>query len=712
MVTKTQHLMPLVYRCSRAAFSKCDKCSSGSVVPSYSAMAGVRQFMGSLSAITPSIKGMPVRSSADLSPGIERPTVPFGDAPIGLAIEGVHLPLGRSEDSSTGGVSGETMILGMFVPRSMDLGVAVVADPKRGVNETVPIDTSGNAQIRWVDPNSLGHENDTSPIVGTYKKYVSTPTPNPLQSPHDLKPANFINVLILCFSLSRAVVRCNRRYEHGVPRQQQCRSISIIQRQYELEEAAEKPPVLKIRRLRGLTEYQDEESATGVVHPKNEPADQCLKRRELTDDPDQKMLAAEASTQLKPAPFPTFGPLYCSRNALFLQAKKHALEHTFSCNQTEESGSVAKEACMMSMRKILMETRDSYAEKLATTDPELRDMMIMDGCVFLQVALATVGGSQVLGYAADHVFFGKKNIKKWSNAMFIVGNQIPVVVLQELMMKQGYFQNVIRKGTWHQPSSWAKRILYDLLVLPSLQTGGARGAFCDFFCCRRRRYARIRGKSAASSENLPVDVLQGLRGLVLGPLSGQEEYETNEPIDLEAYGIANGKRISLKATKLRQKGITCKPLRDGMGSRGIYFKENFSGAHLYLPVVTVEDDIEMILEHLKSYETNLPSHQREFCAYIGFMSDILRTPKDVQLLAKQGVILGTRGHTEKLPGILRRMDCNDTTEHLQRVKLQVNDYQGPEWHAYLKNLLSLVVLLTVVQTVYAALSYHLPNSKS
>ncbi|KAL0286757.1 UNVERIFIED_CONTAM: hypothetical protein Scaly_2783700 [Sesamum calycinum] len=72
----------------RAVFLKRDKCSCGSMVPSYSVMAGVRQFMGSLSAITPSIKGVPVCSSAG--------------APITW----------RSEDNSTGGAFGETMILG------------------------------------------------------------------------------------------------------------------------------------------------------------------------------------------------------------------------------------------------------------------------------------------------------------------------------------------------------------------------------------------------------------------------------------------------------------------------------------------------------------------------------------------------------------------------------------------------------------------------
>ncbi|KAL0299056.1 UNVERIFIED_CONTAM: hypothetical protein Sradi_6565400 [Sesamum radiatum] len=57
--------MPLVYRCIRVAFSKRDKCSYASMVPSYSAMAGIRQFMGNSSAITSSVKRMPICSSAN-----------------------------------------------------------------------------------------------------------------------------------------------------------------------------------------------------------------------------------------------------------------------------------------------------------------------------------------------------------------------------------------------------------------------------------------------------------------------------------------------------------------------------------------------------------------------------------------------------------------------------------------------------------------------
>ncbi|KAL0299847.1 UNVERIFIED_CONTAM: Desiccation-related protein PCC13-62 [Sesamum calycinum] len=126
--------MSSVYRFSKAAFSKRDWCSCGSVVPSYSTMAGVRQFVSNSSAITPLVKGMPACSStAAPSPGIEHLVFPFGYSSR-VSHWGLHLPTRRSGDSSTGGASGEMMILRVFVVWSVDLGVAVAVDPERGVN--------------------------------------------------------------------------------------------------------------------------------------------------------------------------------------------------------------------------------------------------------------------------------------------------------------------------------------------------------------------------------------------------------------------------------------------------------------------------------------------------------------------------------------------------------------------------------------------------
>ncbi|KAK4411616.1 cytochrome [Sesamum angolense] len=106
----------------RAVFSKQDKCSCESVVPSYSAMAGVRQFMNNSFAITPTVKGMPVRSS--------------GGAPITW----------RFEDSSMGGLKGGRT------------GRSRRPAGPRWCHQTAPIDASENAQARWIDLNSLDHK--------------------------------------------------------------------------------------------------------------------------------------------------------------------------------------------------------------------------------------------------------------------------------------------------------------------------------------------------------------------------------------------------------------------------------------------------------------------------------------------------------------------------------------------------------------------------
>ncbi|KAL0293783.1 UNVERIFIED_CONTAM: hypothetical protein Scaly_2575400 [Sesamum calycinum] len=126
------------------------------------------------------------------------------------------------------------------------------------------------------------------------------------------------------------------------------------------------------------------------------------------------------------------------------------------------------------VRLIEEEAKSCYADDGVTkslTGPQFREMMIEDGCFFLQLALYLLGGSQQLGYPADHDIFSKRSnhprfreVKNWIEAMFLVGNQIPLVVLKELI-KQSYFQKVIKAGKWKQPSE-----LF-------------RGHYTSCFCC-------------------------------------------------------------------------------------------------------------------------------------------------------------------------------------------------------------------------------------
>ncbi|KAL0400181.1 UNVERIFIED_CONTAM: hypothetical protein Sradi_2361400 [Sesamum radiatum] len=78
--------MSSVYRCKRAAFSKRAKCYTRSIVPSYPAIAGVREFIGRSSAITNSVKGLLASPPLGLlQSGTAHPEDPPGDILNGRA---------------------------------------------------------------------------------------------------------------------------------------------------------------------------------------------------------------------------------------------------------------------------------------------------------------------------------------------------------------------------------------------------------------------------------------------------------------------------------------------------------------------------------------------------------------------------------------------------------------------------------------------------
>lgn len=495
----------------------------------------------------------------------------------------------------------------------------------------------------------------------------------------------------------------------------------------------------KVQLKQSISFSDDNEEAVEVKSSAEKPGrpPRALKIRRLQESNNNLPTIEESISQsqqrieLNLSTFVRFGPLYDTDIPFDQSAsKKQAWKHLLGTISTEKESEIIS-TYIAAVRSVQEEAHEAYDDNLVEVKrSDFRWVMVQDGCFFLQLALCILGGREPLGYPRNHVIFGtrelKNQIKFWSRSMFFVGNQIPVVVLHELM-KQSFFQNVLKNGTWDPPpppSSWSKRVLYEQLVLPSL--GPKMSRFNSLFrglpFCGKRNMPSAR-RIVTDAHHRPCDVIQAIRNLVLGPEPERDELDDDDDFDLEANGwntssAVDDQRRILKATKLRQKGIKIKQIisKDGrnVGSRGIYFKESFFGACLHLPPIKVTVDTEIILQALKSYEMDQPSidkRQREVCSYIRFMSEIIRTPKDVQLLAKEGVILGTQQNRDKLPGILRRLECEDVTKHLYFVKLQISDYSGPEWQGRLKKLLSMVVFLTLVQTVYAMLNYHRPTSK-
>ncbi|PIN25699.1 hypothetical protein CDL12_01552 [Handroanthus impetiginosus] len=419
-------------------------------------------------------------------------------------------------------------------------------------------------------------------------------------------------------------------------------------------------------------------------------------------------------------PYFSFGPIYYKKDDV--SAKKEAWQHVLK--NTPGGAAVTTEIYLSAVREIEKSARDSYAREEADrfTDSQFRWMMIFDGCFFLQLALYVLDGSQQLGYRADHNIFGKsrsdpryKDVKKWIEAMFFVGNQLPLVVLKRLM-KQSYFQKVINEWKPRQPSDLSRRALYGLLLLPEKRSYSPRmwGAVKSLW--EKVFDSRIHWML----QQKPNDLLHGFHLLVLGPqldsIGEEEGGEEEEDQDLESQQLGNslgatGEMTSFSATNLRQAGIHFL-LSRGIGSRSIHFTNSIFFCHgyaiLHLPPILISDDAGLMFQCLRDYEISqkLDRSKREVCSYLQFMSELIQTPDDAKILASKGIIQGNPKFKHKLPGILRGLPSRDTyNQNLRVVKLKINDYTPPIWKKYW-HIISFGFALTILQTVYTVLPYY------
>ncbi|KAI3473041.1 hypothetical protein Pfo_031240 [Paulownia fortunei] len=464
----------------------------------------------------------------------------------------------------------------------------------------------------------------------------------------------------------------------------------------------------------------------------------------------ENVSAGEDSRQMKlEESHPRFGPLYRvdqpSVQVTKDKAWNHVVKKSFEKDPSVEPEQI-QEIYFAAIRKVEQEAKKNYADKVSGTGSNFRWMMIKDGCFFLHLALLILGSSEQLGYPSNDPIFGKKHnkkdAKKWIEAMFYVGNQIPLVVLKELM-NQKFFQDVIKERKWDPtPSGLCKNVLYEVLGLPALKRDQGLSL-----------KERIMGRRNDLVDQQASDLLHGLQNLVIGPAPQghlSSEYEADDHIDLEANEeeigdyerifpstIDNGegtspsdtggriripfnsigfssaidhrKRIFPCATELKRAGIRIKKLKSG-GAGNIHFKSYYLWAHLYLPAFPVDDNTEIIFRNLKTYETCQQSgkNRREVSSYLRIMGDIIQTTKDAKLLEQKGIIQGSSDDVEKLPGILNGLSFKDKrlTNESRILRRQIRDYSSP-WIHY-KGVVNLVVFLTVVQTFIAVLAYFRP----
>ncbi|KAL3507530.1 hypothetical protein ACH5RR_032912 [Cinchona calisaya] len=366
-----------------------------------------------------------------------------------------------------------------------------------------------------------------------------------------------------------------------------------------------------------------------------------------------------------------FGPHYRVKELDFKRdAKMDALRFVL-----ERSGCTLPKL-LDRLERIEEAARATYADETLEKLPRVKfqEMMARDGCLFLLLAFSILGVESrstgiELGFPEKHLIFGincvREEMDLWLNSMFFVGNQIPVMVLEEIM-KLRFFRKLKTENQWIQPLDLAKRALYNSLMVEHDQPK-------------------------------PVDLIHCLQSIFLGRKIGS--HVIVPILDLDAGGAIEEMP---SAAELSNLGIKFEKLDGELGSRGIYYKHSAFNHVLHLPVFSVDRYTELTVKCIEKYEIVQASEgiAPDVTSYLKFLNKLIRTPQDAVLLYSEGLL---QGRLEYLPGLLSSFDGVELSEHLCNVRREIRDHPPQHWLKCIKLMIKPIALIAAILTFVLAL---------
>ncbi|KAG9443320.1 hypothetical protein H6P81_014660 [Aristolochia fimbriata] len=335
----------------------------------------------------------------------------------------------------------------------------------------------------------------------------------------------------------------------------------------------------------------------------------------------------------------------------------------------------------------LMESYEKLDEEWLDEDKFL-ELMVLDGCFVLEI-LRVFTFDKSLGYSPNDPIFGARGTSTVINILVqeivMLENQLPFLVLEKLLAVE------------NRISTDSGKYLNDLLSIVG-----------DDICTK--------DKPAAFSR---LHIVDFLRNKIIGTPS-----ENNRP-EIDTIGIES-------ATEYKKAGIAFAE-NDSNFLSDIKLENNI----LRLPVFEQCTFSEVIWFNVWAFECLHAGLTKDISAYICVMARLLRSTDDVAILHSNGLIsVTTFGENQEVVELFKSLyNCIDfrVRGDLLYVIMEVNAYHTRstkkwkrrirEWSLHLKltyfrspwTVLSLfaatlLIGLTVWQTVYTTLSYYNPRS--
>ncbi|XP_075085379.1 uncharacterized protein LOC107770812 [Nicotiana tabacum] len=410
-----------------------------------------------------------------------------------------------------------------------------------------------------------------------------------------------------------------------------------------------------------------------------------------------------------------FGPLYCiGEDMKFKKLKEDAWQHVI--NNSGQISEKTIDTYQSTIKSFEPTIQDMYifhdGGRLSSDEPEVNknlECLVMDGCFFLIVVLNLLGATaNGLHYLPGQFIWGSylsqietQSLKKlFLKSIIFPGNQLPFLVLDELL-RQTFFREIItQKVKWYPPEEDVLlRVLYDLVVLPLQRNADYYGTWlCHFEACD-------------SFKDPSSDILHELylRLVGRGPTIDETEEEWDILLDMGDGNEEEKERFSC-AKDLNNSGIRFEGVQN-IGIKDITLRRYFRCAVLRLPILALNQSNILMLESLKEYEKIQQLPERDVTAYLQLLCDMVQTYNDAAILVSQGIIRVSPHRVHQVPQLLKNLahlNESETLLPLNSSSLQLVGFKVGQfllWVKFWKNVCNVVGILTLISTIFAILQY-------
>ncbi|XP_020107387.1 UPF0481 protein At3g47200-like [Ananas comosus] len=342
------------------------------------------------------------------------------------------------------------------------------------------------------------------------------------------------------------------------------------------------------------------------------------------------------------------------------------------------------------MYEEVQQLQDAYQklDEVFINEDRFVKLMIVDGCFMLEVMRETayLAGN----YASNDPIFSRHGLLYIfpciRSDMLIIENQLPLLLLKKLV--------AVETG---QPPNGDRinRLVLEFLATASQPLAAGVGMGLH-----------------------PLDVFR--KSMLL-----QSPPRCSRPLTDAELASSHIIRpaVELYEAGLRFKKSETQSLRDIQFSHGV----------LSLPVIMVDDGTEYMFLNLMAFESLHIDAGAEVTCYMYLMTGIINSAKDVSLLNSQGIIRHLIESDKAVAEMFNRLSKDlvlDPESSLDDVHRMVSSYRQKPWrrlranlvrtYAYFRSPLaavplaaaSILLFLTIMQTVYTVLSYYQQNNFS